>query len=247
MKDTLIVCSEAIFKKCSKCGEHKEIINFYKHSGVCKKCKITRNKTQRNKNNRIKYLEKYNKINALRISKRTKIYRETNKQKIKEKQKLYYLKHRTYILEKQKTYSSKNKETIHRYQKIHYHQNKRKKFDYYNNRIKSDNDFKVLMNTKRYIRNIVKNNKIGSNNDLICCTIQQYRNNLETQFKVGMNWENYGKVWHVDHIIPVSFFDVSDLTEQKLAFHWGNTQPLFTKENLEKSDKIPENTNFKYL
>ena len=48
--------------------------------------------------------------------------------------------------------------------------------------------------------------------------------------------------WHVDHIIPLSFFhkyfDISDLLVQKIAFHYSNLQPLFPKDNISKNDRI---------
>jgi len=54
-----------------------------------------------------------------------------------------------------------------------------------------------------------------------------------------MTWENYGKNgWHVDHIIPISFFNMEDATEQRMCFHYTNLQPLWWKENLEKSNKL---------
>jgi hypothetical protein len=74
----------------------------------------------------------------------------------------------------------------------------------------------------------------------------EVRNHLEKQFKEGMNWENQGTVWHIDHIIPISFFHLEDPTEQYLAFHYGNLQPLFKEENQSKSDKIL-NENFRYF
>lgn len=61
------------------------------------------------------------------------------------------------------------------------------------------------------------------------CTISKYKKYLELQFTDEMNWENYGKYWEVDHIIPVS---------KGGSFHYTNTQPLTITENREKSDKI---------
>jgi len=50
--------------------------------------------------------------------------------------------------------------------------------------------------------------------------------------------ENHGKEWHIDHVIPISKFDLNNQEEQLLAFNWRNTMPLSSKENLSKNNKI---------
>ena len=50
--------------------------------------------------------------------------------------------------------------------------------------------------------------------------------------------ENRGKVWHIDHVIPLSRFDLTDEQQQFIAFNWRNTMPLAAKENLSKNHKI---------
>jgi hypothetical protein len=50
--------------------------------------------------------------------------------------------------------------------------------------------------------------------------------------------ENRGNIWHIDHVIPLSAFDLNDLDQQLIAFNWRNTMPLSAKENLSKNRKI---------
>ena len=44
-----------------------------------------------------------------------------------------------------------------------------------------------------------------------------------------MNWDNYGKMWEIDHIFPLS---------RGGSFHYTNTQPLTILENRTKSNNI---------
>jgi hypothetical protein len=72
---------------------------------------------------------------------------------------------------------------------------------------------------------------------LIGCSINELRAHLEAKFKEGMSWENYGK-WHIDHIIPCSAFNLTDIQQQQECFNYKNLQPLWAKENWSKGNKI---------
>ena len=67
---------------------------------------------------------------------------------------------------------------------------------------------------------------------------------LEKTFKPGMTRYNNGqyngknKVWHIDHIIPCSAFDLKCPLQQVLCFHHSNLQALWAEDNISKSDKI---------
>ena len=53
-----------------------------------------------------------------------------------------------------------------------------------------------------------------------------------------MNWKNYGfRGWHIDHIKPLSSFDLSDRNQLLEACHYTNLQPLWWYENLSKGVK----------
>lgn len=69
-------------------------------------------------------------------------------------------------------------------------------------------------------------------------TSNGFRSHIEKQFTRKMTWENHGKVWHLDHIMPLSKFDLSDRNQLLIACNWQNFQPLLARQNLSKSDKI---------
>ena len=62
---------------------------------------------------------------------------------------------------------------------------------------------------------------------------------IESKFKKGMTWDNHGKVWEIDHIIPLSAFDFNREDNLKIANHISNLQPLFIFENRKKAGNIP--------
>ena len=76
---------------------------------------------------------------------------------------------------------------------------------------------------------------------LLGCKIIDYKKYIEKLFYPNpltgekMSWKNHTlKGWHLDHIDPIDNFDLSNLSEQKKAFHFTNTQPLWWFENLKK-------------
>ena len=53
-----------------------------------------------------------------------------------------------------------------------------------------------------------------------------------------MTLENYGKVWCVDHCLPLSKIDLSNGNDFYIFTNWINLRPMYKKDNIIKSDKI---------
>ena len=79
--------------------------------------------------------------------------------------------------------------------------------------------------------------KTGSAVKLLGCTVDCARQHIETQFKEGMHWGNYGE-WHIDHKTPLSWFDLSIPEELEKACHYSNLQPLWREENISKGNRF---------
>ncbi len=73
---------------------------------------------------------------------------------------------------------------------------------------------------------------------LVGCTAAELKGHIESLFLPQMSWANR-HLWHVDHIIPLAKFDLSDPMQQEAAFHYTNLQPLWACDNLRKGDKVP--------
>jgi hypothetical protein len=83
--------------------------------------------------------------------------------------------------------------------------------------------------------NAVKSRYRSSLPVLIGCSIDDLKRHLERMFEKGMSWGNYGVYWEIDHILPLSSFDVFDLTELRRVCHFTNLRPLRRIANQTKS------------
>ena len=103
-----------------------------------------------------------------------------------------------------------------------------------------DPTIRLIHNMRSRVKNAMKNGgykKSDTTKKLLGCTPEELRLHFESQFRDGMNWNNYGQ-WHVDHIKPVSSFDMTNSEHQRLCFHYTNLQPLWAMENFLKSDNL---------
>ena len=101
-----------------------------------------------------------------------------------------------------------------------------------------DIEHKLIHQIRGRIRSALKERNSRKANKaikLLGCDLQWLVAWLEVQFRSGMTWDNYGPIWHVDHIRPCASFNLTDPDQQQLCFHWTNLQPLFAEENLRKS------------
>jgi len=219
-----------MLKICTKCKLEKSLDCFCKNNhfkdklnNLCKDCQ------------KEKWNEWYSKNKEQR-----KEYKLKNKEKIKQQNHNLHLKNKEERLEYSKNYYKlhKEEETIRKREWLlknkYYYRDRARKL-----RI-TDIKFKLMGNIRsRFNRALHLNNKLGHAIELLGCSIGFFKKYLESQFKEGMNWSNYGlKGWHIDHIKPISSFDLSNPEEQKLCEHYTNKQPLWANDNLKKSNKI---------
>jgi hypothetical protein len=70
---------------------------------------------------------------------------------------------------------------------------------------------------------IVKND---STMNYIGCNIQYLREWFEYNFTCEMDWDNYGSLWSMDHIIPVCKFDLTNDIDMLKCWNWSNLMPV---------------------
>lgn len=182
----------------------------------------------------------------LRRRMRQKVYREKNKEKIRERQKIAHKKHYEANKEKiqaaHKVYNELNKDKIKKRTQEYYKINRRKILDrnesYHQNKLKSNTQYRLAYILRCRLRTALnKKYKAGHAVKDLGCSITELKIYLESKFQTGMSWENHSQTgWHIDHIKPLSHFDLSDRDQFLQACHYTNLQPLWAKDNLTKSD-----------
>lgn len=70
------------------------------------------------------------------------------------------------------------------------------------------------------------------------CSTDEFKAYLQSKFKPGMTWKNYGSGWHIDHIKPCSHFDHTIESEVAACWHHTNMQPLWATENMRKGNRV---------
>lgn len=229
-------------KICKTCNEEKTIDHFFvsktrkgiKIKAHCKNCfneiereryyKKNKHKIEERKKKRLLSKEEYNKQ-----------YYQKNKDKIKEVTKKYIENNKDIILKRKSEYYQKNKDLI--LSKI---KNKQKYINQYvKDKRKNDINTKLSHNLRVRINCAIKKNmKWKKSKEILGCDMETFKSYLQSKFKDGMTWENYGSYWHIDHIKPCSSYDLSIKEEQEKCFHYSNLQPLTAVENYIKSDKL---------
>lgn len=104
-------------------------------------------------------------------------------------------------------------------------------------RYHEDEQFRAASTHRRRLSNVLAESSMLYLEEF-GCTGRELKEWIEFQFADDMTWENQGvsKIWTIDHIIPLSRFDLTDPMERRLAFSWTNLQPC--RDNFKKHTKL---------
>ena len=158
-----------------------------------------------------------------------------------------------------KKYYEENKVSISEQTKLKYQENKEDKKEY-SRKYAKNNRYKINLTSKKYREEVLSKdplwnlkNSVGNRirksfkllgikkntttEKILGCTINEFKYYIENLFLEGMNWENRDK-WHIDHVIPISL--AKDKEEIVILSHYSNLRPMWSYDNIVKSNKIED-------
>ena len=250
-------------KTCSKCDGLKEVESFIQNKNVCKECRNEYTRTRYNNvemdiNKMVECNSCHIEMPSSEIVKNRTVCKKCNNEKRRNKyatdDELRKKLIETATTFKQKRLAKRNavkqEELENLEQKIgkenticKYCKEVKPKTRFRFNRLKCADcereepleKFKRSVRCRIYTALNKKKNKHTI--EYLGCNSEEYLKWLEYNSS-NYTLNNRGKDWHIDHVIPLSKFNLDNENEQKLAFNWRNTTALSPKENLEKNNKI---------
>jgi hypothetical protein len=192
-------------------------------------------KTQRARANK-KYYEK----NPEKLKKKATDWAKKNAILIKERKRLTPEKGREYAKKYIENNKDKCRDSRKKWRNTHKEAHKEINKRYKENRRQRDPLFVVKEKLRACVRasfKRIKANKETQTEKYLGCSWLEAKQHIENLWQDGMTWENHGNgpgTWNIDHIRPVHSFKENELDQMNLI---QNLQPLWWKENNEKSGK----------
>jgi hypothetical protein len=222
-------------KICKECGT--DTTTKWLAGPTCRKC-YKKKWYEKNREREACVMSEYYKNNADKLKTYAKEYYEENKETILKDTQQYkrdfYHTHK----EQDREYRRVNKEKI-KLRKRKYWENHRDEINEKRRRYLDENlSAKIASRVRTRVWIAIKNKNL-SLPEYLGCSIEELKSHLESLFTPGMSWENYGKYgWHIDHIVPISIFDLTNPEELRKACHYTNLQPLWWRDNIIKGARL---------
>lgn len=178
---------------------------------------------------RIKNLEK--------VKENHRKWSSENKEKLKQWSREYYQKNRDKVLEGQRKRRQNNLEKVRAIARLSARKNQKQRLAYCYEMRRKKPQIRIANSLRARLRNALRDQRLpksGHLKELLGTDFDGLMIHLESKFKPGMSWENYGRAWHIDHLRPLASFDLSKADQQAVACHYTNLQPLWASENCAK-------------
>lgn len=152
---------------------------------------------------------------------------EEAKERSRAASKAYYYANRERMQERSRNYTSSNRD--------YYAQKNRE----WRKRMHDNPEYRLLDSVRTAFKRGLKSQGVRKSRKVLSSlpyTVNELRTHLESQFRDGMSWENYGNFWHIDHIVPLAALPFKTLDEPNFHTAWGlsNLRPLPATENFKK-------------
>ena len=187
-----------------------------------------------NRENRLKWKRKYYLLNK----EKWREYHCKNKAKRAAYKKAYLASSGTATM---KAWREANKERVRLNRKAYNEAHRAENAAYMRKRIRQCVNARLRANLRARVYGALflsGNRKTDSTARLVGCDISYLKLHIQSKFKDGMAWNNYGKLWEIDHIRPCASFNLSDEKERLECFHWSNLQPLWKLQNRSKGSRL---------
>lgn len=228
-----VFLDELSMKICNKCKEDRPLSEFYSNkksrdglSYSCKSCtkeyESNRYLDPKTRQDKLSYEKK--KYERLAPEQKTELSKSKDHRKYNKK---YYWINRKSLLDANKKWRDNNLEWQRKQSKKRY----ATAMGNLNSRMSCSINKALRLNGS---------SKDGQGwNVVVGYTLDQLRDHLESLFVDGMGWHNRD-MWHIDHIIPQSFFKFSSPNDVEFRMCWRmeNLQPLWAIDNIRKGNKI---------
>lgn len=186
----------------------------------------------------------WNRKNKARVRQTTKAWEEANKDRVRELNRRFHEQNKDSIrlrkMQWRKDNASHVSQKKREWRKANRDRVRKTANAWYSKRCKEDPAFHLSCRLRGRILEVLGRSLVRKHSrtvSLLGCTGSELKEWIESKFSEGMSWENRSE-WHIDHVIPVSKFDLRDPAQQSAAFHYTNLQPLWAKDNLRKSNKV---------
>lgn len=206
---------------CTWCNEVKpaDLVHFSPHKGGkfglnprCRPCKKAIDAKRRNRPDQ---------------KARQKAWRDANKEKVREANRAY------------RAAGYKSTEAVARWRAANLERARSRDAAAMRRRRANDPTFALLCRLRGRLRTMVREKAGRRTEELFGYTMIELKEHLERQFVKGMSWKNVSD-WEVDHIIPVTAFEIQAVDSPDFRRCWAlsNLRPLWKLENRSKGSKV---------
>ena len=189
------------------------------------------------------YYTNYRVDNAQKIKEQKQAYYQENKEKIKERERIYSQKNKEKIKARKKQYEIDNKDKIKARKKEYIKNNRSRITALVREKRQNDIKFKIKNNiSRRFLIALKTFTNSGKTQAL-----KEYGIDIKSIVEKLGEPPQDGKKYHIDHIFPVSAFDLNNPEHIKACWHPSNLRWLEASENISKNDNYDEVLFEKYL